>query len=103
MTITELESLQARYEALMAEYRRVGEPLIAQAVAIHDQIRDIKRERGQLFYAEYMRYFCKYTDEYDTLEDAKLSLSAMEEAGECSGLRIYGPGIELKNHEWDQP
>jgi hypothetical protein len=90
-----LEELTAKGAELRAEYARVGAPILNAIVETSKQITDLKRERGELFYVEYMRYGSEYTEECDDLEDAKGYAEALEDNGDGSVTRIYGPSVEL--------
>jgi hypothetical protein len=98
----ELGALTQQVAALRAEYERVGRPIMKQIIDTERRITDIKRERGELFYVEYMRYGTKQIEECDTLDDAKGFAFWTSEHGEGSIHRIYGPGVELKDEEWDE-
>lgn len=85
----------------MDEYRRVGMPLLARVAELSRKIRDIRREAGDLFYVEYMRYHAPYTEECDDFEGAKDFARGLEDDGEGYVKRIHGPGVDLSRHEWD--
>jgi len=98
-----LDELAAKVAALRGEYARVGKPILNAIIEADEQIREIKRDRGELFYVEYMRYHQQCTEECDDLEEAKGYARALEDAGDGSVKRIYGPGVELTDSEWDEP
>lgn len=99
--MSEIEDLQAEHDRLIADYQRVGLPLIEQAVEVHKQIMNLKREAGQLFYVEYMRYHSPYTEECETLAEAKGFGLALEDNGNGVVMGIRGPGVDLGESEWE--
>lgn len=99
--MSELEGLQKHYEWLQAEYQRVGLPILNLAVETHQQIMNLKREAGQLFYVEYMQRFSPYTEECETLADAKGFALALTDNGNGFVTQIHGPGIDLDECEWE--
>lgn len=99
--MTDLEFLEGERERLRAEYRRVVTPLTEQLAEVNTQITNLKREAGQLFYVEYMRHYSAYTEECETLEQAKAFARALIENGSGSPTEIHGPGTHLYEGEWD--
>jgi len=98
--MNDLEFLEVERKRLRDEFRRVGKPLLDQAVEVGKQIMNLKREAGLLFYVEYMRYHSKYTEECESLEDAKGFAEALSDAGDGYTTRIHGPSVDLGEGEW---
>jgi hypothetical protein len=98
----ELGSLRQQAAALRAKYERVGRPLMKQIIDAERRITDIKRERGELFYVDYMRYQSKCVEECEDLDDAKSYARALEDMGNGYVTGIRGPGVCLEDREWDE-
>lgn len=96
----DVADLMQQVAALRSEYERIGRPLIKQISALEGKITDIKRERGELFYVDYMRYHSKCVEECEDLDDAKAFASNLEEMGNGWVTGIRGPGVAIGEAEW---
>jgi hypothetical protein len=100
MSMSDIEQLQQEHDALIAEYREIGLPILDKAVEVSKKIRDLKRERGELFFLKVWRHHADYVEEADSLEDAIGMANAIADEGSGYVERIYGPGVDMQNHEW---
>lgn len=99
--MSEIEDLQAQYDRVMAEYERVGRPLFDRAIALHQQIMELKREAGLLFYVEYGYSRPGYVEECETLAEAQEHGRAEVNVNAMDVFRIHGPGVDLGEREWE--
>jgi hypothetical protein len=99
--VSDLEFLEAERTRLRAEYKRVVTPLLDQIMEVDTQIMNLKREAGQLFYVEYMSYHTPYTEECETLSDAKGFALALVDNGNGFVTSIHGPGVDLDESNWE--
>ena len=98
--MSDIEKLQQELDPLQAEYREVGLPILEKASEVRKKIRDLKRERGELFYLDVWRYYTKSTEEADSLEEAIATANAIIDNGSGSVERVYGPGPDGEDREW---
>jgi hypothetical protein len=94
--MSDIQTVEAEYRRLLDEFARVGKPLLDQAAEAHTQLMNLKREAGQLFYVEYMRYHSPYTEECETLEEALEYGAALEDNGDGVVMKVYGPGVDME-------
>jgi hypothetical protein len=98
---SELESLTEQLANLRLSYDRKAGPIVEAISRVSERILTLKRERGELFIVEYMRYLSPQQEEFETLDGAKSYANALEDAGNGYVMRIHGPGVDLGECEWN--
>jgi hypothetical protein len=96
-----MEAMTQKLATLRAEYECAGRPLLDRIGELSVKIMDLKRDRGELFYVEYMRYGSQCIEEFGTLHEAKVFACYTADYGKGSVACVRGPGVYLEDWEWE--